>query len=67
MGVEETIWDCGYWGAGMTEFSRYEPCFTKRGKRRRKVNPTVAHRGHVHLGMTIAGPRGRTSVWAAGR
>jgi hypothetical protein len=21
MGVEELIWDCGYWGAGMTEFT----------------------------------------------
>jgi hypothetical protein len=67
MGVEEIIWDCAYWGAGMTEFSPYPPCFNKKGKRRKKVNVTVAHRDHVHLGMTKAGARGRTSFWSMGR
>ena len=57
MGVEELIWDCGYWGAGMTEFSQYSPCF-KRGRLRKHVNPTVAHRDHVHIGMTRRGRRG---------
>ena len=67
MGVEEIIWDCGYWAAGMTAFSPYRPCFDKRGRRRKKVDPTVAHRDHVHLGMTKAGARARTSFWSAGR
>jgi hypothetical protein len=67
MGVEELIWDCGYWGAGMTEFSPYDPCFTKRGKRRKKVDPTVAHRDHVHIGMTKDGAMARTSFWSRGR
>jgi hypothetical protein len=63
MGVEELIWDCGYWGAGMSDFTPYSPCFTKRGKPRRRVDPTVAHRDHLHIGMTKAGARARTSFW----
>ena len=67
MGVEEIIWDCGYWGAGMTQFEPYGPCYSKRGKLRRKVNATVAHRDHVHIGMTKAGAAARTSFWSRGR
>jgi hypothetical protein len=63
MGVEELIWDCGYWRAGITEFLPYRPCYTKRGKPRKKVNPTVAHRDHVHIGLTKAGAKGGTSFW----
>ena len=63
MGVEELIWDCGYWAAGMTGFQPYRPCYGKRGKLRAHLNPTVAHRDHVHLGMTRAGAAGSTSFW----
>ena len=64
MGVEELIWDCGYWGAGMTNFEPYSVCYTKKGKRRKKVDKTAAHRDHVHIGMTKAGAKGITSFWA---
>jgi hypothetical protein len=63
MGVEELIWDCGYWGAGMSDFTPYSPCFTKRGKPRKRLDPTIAHRDHVHIGMTKAGAKARTSFW----
>jgi hypothetical protein len=63
MGVEELIWDCGYWGAGMSDFEPYSVCFTKRGKLRRHVNTTVAHRDHVHIGMSKAGAKALTSFW----
>jgi hypothetical protein len=63
MGVEELIWDCGYWGAGMPEFMPYSPCYGNRGKLRKHVNVTVAHRDHVHVGMTKAGARAKTSFW----
>jgi hypothetical protein len=63
MGVEELIWDCGYWGAGMTNFRPYSPCYSKRGKPRRRVDKTIAHRDHIHIGMTKAGSMGRTSFW----
>jgi hypothetical protein len=67
MGVEELIWDCGYWGAGMTQFTEYRPCYGKRGKRKRKVNATIAHRDHLHIGMTKRGAAARTSFWRRGR
>jgi hypothetical protein len=63
MGVEELIWDCGYWGAGMTDFTPYSVCFTRRGKARKHVDPTAAHRDHIHIGMTKAGAQARTSFW----
>jgi hypothetical protein len=63
MGVEEMIWDCEYWAAGMPEFQPYRPCHGKRGKPRKHVDTTVAHRDHVHIGMTKAGAKGQTSFW----
>jgi hypothetical protein len=63
MGIEEILWDCSYWGAGMDEFSPYRPCYSKQGKLRRKVNRTVAHRDHIHFGFTKAGAAKRTSFW----
>ena len=63
MGVEELIWDCTYWAAGMPDFVPYRACFTKRGKPIKAVSPTVAHRDHVHVGMTRAGAAGKTSFW----
>lgn len=63
MGVQEIIWDCSYWGAGMDAFSEYRPCLDKRGRPRKRVNPTIAHRDHVHFGLTKAGAAARTSFW----
>ena len=63
MGVEELIWDCEYWAAGMTEFIPYRVCFTRRGKEIKGIDPTVAHRDHVHIGMTRAGAAAKTSFW----
>jgi hypothetical protein len=65
MGVQELIWDCGYWGAGMTDFGPYSVCYTKKGKPRKRVDKTSAHRDHIHIGMTKAGANGRTSFWVA--
>ncbi len=64
MGVEEIIWDCGYWGAGMGGFRPYGPCLTRSGALRRRVNVTIAHRDHIHFGMTRDGAMGRTSFWS---
>jgi hypothetical protein len=63
MGIEEIIWDCSYWGAGMAQFGRYSPCFGKDGTPRRKVGRTVAHRDHIHFGLTKRGADARTSFW----
>jgi hypothetical protein len=63
MGVEEIIWDCSYWGAGMDEFRAYGPCLDRNGNLRRRVDRTVAHRDHVHIGLSKAGAAKRTSFW----
>jgi hypothetical protein len=63
MGVEEIIWDCSYWGAGIPQFTPYSPCFGKDGHEREHVSKTIAHRDHVHLGMTKAGAAARTTFW----
>jgi hypothetical protein len=63
MGVEELIWDCEYWAAGMSEFIPYRVCYSKKGRLKRNVNVTVAHRDHVHVGMTKAGAAAKTSFW----
>jgi hypothetical protein len=65
MGVEEIIWDCSYWGAGMAEFKAYSPCLNRNGDVRRRVDKTIAHRDHVHLGLSKAGAAKRTSFWTA--
>ena len=67
MGVEEIIWDCGYWGAGMQTYRPYSPCLSKRGTLKRKVDKTIAHRNHLHIGMTKAGAAKRTSFWTYGK
>ena len=65
MGVQEIIWDCGYWGAwGGSEFSPYSPCVTRKGRPKKGVNATVAHRDHIHFGLTRDGSLGRTSFWS---
>jgi hypothetical protein len=63
MGVEEMIWDCSYWAAGMDDFVAYKPCLSKHGQIRRHVDPTVAHRDHIHFGLSKSGAMRRTSYW----
>ncbi|HEX2086863.1 MAG TPA: hypothetical protein VHF89_14380 [Solirubrobacteraceae bacterium] len=63
MGVQEIIWDCSYWGAGMEDFKRYSPCFKEDGRPNRKVDRTTAHRDHIHFGLSKAGAMGRTTFW----
>jgi hypothetical protein len=65
MGVEEIVWDCSYWGAGMEDFRPYSPCLNRNGDLRRHVDPTIAHRNYLHIGMSEAGAAKRTSFWTA--
>jgi hypothetical protein len=66
MGVEEMIWDCSYWSAGMLDFIPYRACENEHGEIRRHVDPTTAHRNHIHFGLTKAGAMRRTSYWEQG-
>ena len=61
MGVEELIWDCGYWGAGMSEFRPYSVCYRPNGKKRKRFDRTAAHQDHIHIGMTKRGAKPLTS------
>jgi hypothetical protein len=65
MGVQELIWDCGYWGTGMTEFRPYSVCFKPNGKKRKRFDRTAAHQDHIHIGMSKRGAKGLTSFWTA--
>jgi hypothetical protein len=64
MGIEELIWDCGYWGTGMTAFKPYSVCYKPNGTKRKRFDRTAAHQDHIHIGMTKAGAKGRTSFWS---
>jgi hypothetical protein len=57
IGVQEIIWRCRIWTslAGGPRF--YSPC------RNPKVDKTTAHRDHVHVGLSWAGARMRTTFW----
>jgi hypothetical protein len=63
MGVQEIIWDCGYWGAGMTSFKKYGACYSESGRARKRVGATIAHRDHMHIGLSKAGAARKTSFW----
>jgi hypothetical protein len=65
MGVEELIWDCSYWGAGMQNFEKYAYCYGRSGKLRKHIDPTAAHRNHIHIGMTKRGAAAKTTFWSA--
>jgi len=63
MGIQEIIWDCRSWWSGSEAMDDYSICFTKSGKRRARVSTTLAHRDHIHFGLSRAGAAGRTSFW----
>ncbi len=66
MGVQEIIWNCRSWWSGAEGMDRYSLCFNRRGKPVR-ISDTLAHRDHVHIGLTRAGAAMRTSFWRRGR
>jgi hypothetical protein len=63
MGIQEIIWDCRAWWSGSETFVEYAPCYGKSGRRRRHVDPTIAHLDHIHIGLNWAGARRQTSFW----
>lgn len=63
MGIQEIIFNCRSWWSGSERMSRYSACFTDKGRRRKGVDRTTAHRDHIHFGLSRAGSRKRTSFW----
>jgi hypothetical protein len=66
MGLQEIIWDCRAWWAGGDGMRPYSVCVDKRGRPLKHVDVTQAHRDHIHLGLSFAGARERTSFWTSG-
>jgi hypothetical protein len=64
MGIQEIIWNCHSWWSGADLMGEYSACYTKRGRLRKRVNYTEAHKDHIHIGLSRAGARKRTSFWA---
>ena len=62
-GIQENIWDCRSWWAGADRMEPYSACLDRRGRPRRNVNVTLAHRDHVHIGLNLAGARKRSTFW----
>jgi hypothetical protein len=58
MGVQELIFNCQAWFGGEDGMERYSVC-----QGHRHVDPTTAHRNHVHIGLNWAGAKARTSFW----
>ena len=63
MGIQEIIWNCRSWWSGAERMEPYSACFTEKGKPRKRVDRTTAHRDHIHFGLSWAGARKRTSFW----
>jgi hypothetical protein len=64
MGVQEIIWNCRSWWSGAERMRPYSACFDGRGRPRKAVSDTLAHRDHVHIGLNLPGARARTSFWS---
>jgi hypothetical protein len=67
MGIQEIIWNCRAWWSGAERMEPYSACFTEKGKPRKNVDRTTAHRDHIHFGLSWPGARKRTSFWKAPR
>jgi hypothetical protein len=63
MGVQELIWNCRSWWSGAERMGPYSVCLDRRGRPRKRGGRTLAHRDHVHIGLSRAGARKRTSFW----
>jgi hypothetical protein len=63
MGIQEIIWNCRSWWSGSDGMGPYSACFTEKGRPRKGVDRTTAHRDHIHFGLSWRGARKRTSFW----
>lgn len=64
MGIQGIIFDCQAWfGNWDGQLGNYSYCYTKRGKRKKNLDPTQAHMNHVHIELNMAGAKRRTTFW----
>lgn len=63
MGVQGLIFNCRAWWSGMDRMGEYSYCYRDNGKRKRNLDPTAAHKDHVHIELNWPGARKKTSFW----
>lgn len=63
MGVQGIIFDCRSWFGSGGRLGKYSYCYRDNGKRKKGLDPTAAHRDHVHIEINKPGARLRTSFW----
>jgi hypothetical protein len=63
MGIQEIIWNCRIWIAGPGGMRGYSLCYGPNGKLKKKLDPTQAHRNHIHIGLNRLGAEKQTSFW----
>jgi hypothetical protein len=63
MGVQEIIWNCRSWWSGSDGMGPYSVCYDRKGKKKKHVDETLAHKNHVHIGLNLPGARMQTSFW----
>src|SRR3954447_3098276 len=64
MGVQGIIFNCKAWfGNWDAQMGDYSYCYTKRGKRKKNLDPTQAHMNHVHIELNLRGAKKRTTFW----
>ena len=63
MGVQGLIFNCHEWFGYGDHLSPYSYCFDHEGKLKRHLDPTLAHRNHIHIELDWAGAKRRTSFW----
>ncbi|UJA21091.1 hypothetical protein HJD18_13305 [Thermoleophilia bacterium SCSIO 60948] len=67
MGVQGIIFNCRSWWSNAGGMGKYSYCYKPNGKRKKNLDPTAAHKDHVHLEMNWKGARERTSFWRGGK
>lgn len=64
MGVQGLIFDCQSWFGGWDgQMGDYSYCYSKRGKRKKNLDPTQAHVNHVHIELNLRGAAKKTTFW----
>jgi hypothetical protein len=58
MGVQGVIFDCRSWWSGMPDLGEYSYC-----EDNGDLDPTAAHKDHIHLELNWPGARKQTSFW----
>lgn len=64
MGIQGVIFNCKAWfGNWDGQMGDYSYCYTKRGKRKKKLDPTQAHIDHLHIELNLRGAAKKTTFW----